>query len=71
MGRIWRRHEAHKNKFKWTVMFDEKLFLELAKEMNIEVVESSKKDTVNGLEVDALEIVLRPFKESEETEIEG
>lgn len=52
-------------------MFDEKLFLEIAKEMNIDVAESSGKDTVNGLEVDALEIVLRPFRESEETEIEG
>lgn len=48
------------------VSFDEKLFLKIAKEMNIEVAESSGRDTVNGLEVDALEIVLRPFRESEE-----
>lgn len=47
-------------------MFDEKLFLEIAKEMNIEVAEGSGRDLVNGCEIDTLEIVLRPFRKSEE-----
>lgn len=45
-------------------MFDEELFLQIAKEMGIEVIESDDKDKVNGEEVDIMEIIFEPFNKS-------
>lgn len=45
-------------------MFDEELFLQIAKEMGIEVIEGNGKDMVNGEEVDIMEIIFEPFNKS-------
>ena len=45
-------------------MFDEELFLQIAKEMGIEVIEGDGKDMVNGEEVDIMEIIFEPFNKS-------
>lgn len=45
-------------------MFDEELFLQIAKEMGIEVIESDGRDMVNGEEVDVMKIIFEPFNKS-------
>ena len=45
-------------------MFDKDLFLQLAKEKDIEVSEDGGKDIINGVEVDAMEIIFEPFNKS-------
>lgn len=45
-------------------MFNEELFLQIAKEMGIEVIESKGKDMMNGEEVDIIEIIFEPFNKS-------
>lgn len=45
-------------------MFNEELFLQIAKEMGIEVIESNGKDMMNGEEVDIIEIIFEPFNKS-------
>lgn len=52
-------------------MFDEELFLQIAKEMGIEVVESDSKDMVNGEEVDVMKIIFEPFNKSIEEMMEN
>lgn len=42
-------------------MFDEELFLQIAKEMGIEVSEYSGKDMIDVAELDVMEIILAPF----------
>lgn len=45
-------------------MFDRELFLQIAKEMDIEVLEDCGRDMINGVEVDPMEIILEPFNKS-------
>lgn len=45
-------------------VFDEKLFLQLAEEMGIEVSFDGGKDMVNGKEVDVMKIIFEPFSKS-------
>lgn len=42
-------------------MFDEELFLQIAKEMGIEVSEYSGKDMIDVAELDVMKIFLEPF----------
>lgn len=42
-------------------MFDKELFLEIAKEMGIEVAEGPGRDTVNGVEVDVMDLIFGNF----------
>lgn len=42
-------------------MFDEKLFLEIAKEMGAEVIEGPGLDMVNGVEVDVMDLIFGNF----------
>lgn len=51
-------------------MFDEELFLQIAKEMGIEVVEGDGKDMVNGEEVDVMKTIFEPFNKSIEDMLE-
>ena len=51
-------------------MFDEELFLQIAKEMGIEVVEGDGKDMVNGEEVDVMKIIFEPFSKTIEDMLE-
>ena len=51
-------------------MFDKDLFLQLAKEKDIEVSEDGGKDIINGVEVDAMEIIFEPFNKSIEDMVE-
>lgn len=51
-------------------MFDEELFLQIAKEMGIEVLEDGGKDMINGVEVDAMDIIFEPFSKSIEDMLE-
>lgn len=51
-------------------MFDKELFLQIAKEMGIEVSEDGEKDMVNGVEVDPMEIIFEPFGKSIEDMLE-
>ena len=52
-------------------MFDEELFLQIAKEMGIEVIEGDGKDMVNGEEVDVMKIIFEPFNKSIEEMMEN
>lgn len=45
-------------------MFDEELFLQIAKEMGIEVSEYSGKDMIDVAELDVMKIILAPFQKS-------
>lgn len=45
-------------------MFDRELFLQIAKEMGVEVLEDGGKDMINGVEVDAMQIIFEPFSKS-------
>lgn len=45
-------------------MFDKELFLQIAKEMGIEVTEYSGKDMIDVAELDVMEIILAPFQKS-------
>lgn len=45
-------------------MFDRELFLQIAKEMGIEVLEDCGRDMINGVEVDAMQIIFEPFNKS-------
>lgn len=45
-------------------MFDRELFLQIAKEMGIEVLDGDGKDMINGVEVDAMQIIFEPFSKS-------
>lgn len=45
-------------------VFDEKLFLQLAEEMGMEVSFDGGKDMVNGKEVDVMKIIFEPFSKS-------
>lgn len=45
-------------------MFDRELFLQIAKEMGVEVLEDGGKDMINGVEVDAMKIIFEPFSKS-------
>ena len=51
-------------------MFDRDLFLQIAKEMGIEVLEDGGKDMINGVEVDAMDIIFEPFSKSIEDMLE-
>lgn len=51
-------------------MFDRELFLQIAKEMGIEVSEDGGKDMINGVEVDPMEIIFEPFSKSIEDMLE-
>ena len=42
-------------------MFDKELFLEIAKEMGIEVAEGPGRDMVNGVEVDVMDLIFGNF----------
>lgn len=42
-------------------MFDEKLFLEIAKEMGAEVIDGPGLDMVNGVEVDVMDLIFGDF----------
>ncbi|KXA28713.1 hypothetical protein HMPREF3229_01709 [Peptoniphilus harei] len=42
-------------------MFDEKLFLEIAKEMGAEVIDGPGLDMVNGVEVDVMDLIFGEF----------
>ena len=42
-------------------MFDEELFLQLTREMKIEVVKGHGKDLVKGKPVDSMKIIFKPF----------
>ncbi len=45
-------------------MFDRELFLQIAKEMGVEVSEDGGKDMINGVEVDVMKIICEPFSKS-------
>lgn len=45
-------------------MFDRELFLQIAKEMGVEVSEDGGKDMINGVEVDVMKIIFEPFNKS-------
>lgn len=45
-------------------MFNEELFLQIAKEMGIEVSFNGGKDMVNGEEIDVMKIVFEPFNKT-------
>lgn len=45
-------------------VFDEKLFLQIAEEMGMEVSFGGGKEKVNGEEVDIMKIILEPFNKS-------
>lgn len=45
-------------------MFDEELFLQIAKEMGIEVSEDGGKDMIDVAELNVMEIILAPFQKS-------
>lgn len=45
-------------------VFDEKLFLQIAEEMGMEVSFDGGKDIVNGEEVDVMKIIFEPFSKS-------
>lgn len=45
-------------------MFDRELFLQIAKEMGVEVLEDGGKDIVDGEEVDVMKIIFEPFNKS-------
>lgn len=45
-------------------MFDEELFLQIAKEMGMEVSFDGGKDIVDGEEVDVMKIILEPFNKT-------
>lgn len=47
-------------------MLDRELFLQIAKEMGIEVLDGDGKDMINGVEVDAMKIIFEPFSKSME-----
>lgn len=51
-------------------MFDRDLFLQIAKEMGVEVLEDGGKDIVNGEEVDVMKIIFEPFNKSIEDMLE-
>lgn len=51
-------------------MFDRDLFLQIAKEMGVEVLEDGGKDMINGVEVDAMKIIFEPFSKSIEDMLE-
>ena len=51
-------------------MFDRELFLQIAKEMGVEVLEDGGKDMINGVEVDAMKIIFEPFNKSIEDMLE-
>lgn len=51
-------------------MFDRELFLQIAKEMGVEVLEDGGKDMINGVEVDAMNIIFEPFNKSIEDMLE-
>lgn len=51
-------------------MFDRELFLQIAKEMGVEVLEDGGKDMINGVEVDAMDIIFEPFNKSIEDMLE-
>lgn len=51
-------------------MFDEELFLQIAKEMGIEAIEGDGKDMVNGEEVDVMKIIFEPFNKTIEDMLE-
>lgn len=42
-------------------MFDKELYLEIAKEMGIEVAEGPGRDMVNGVEVDVMDLIFGNF----------
>lgn len=45
-------------------VFDEKLFLQIAEEMGMEVSFDGGKDMVDGKEVDVIKIIFEPFNKS-------
>lgn len=51
-------------------MLDRELFLQIAKEMGAEVLEDGGKDMINGVEVDAMDIIFEPFNKSIEDMLE-
>ena len=51
-------------------MFDRELFLQIAKEMGVEVLEDGGKDMINGVEVDVMKIIFEPFSKSIEDMLE-
>lgn len=51
-------------------MFDRELFLQIAKEMGVEVLEDGGKDMINGVEVDSMQIIFEPFSKSIEDMLE-
>lgn len=51
-------------------MLDRELFLQIAKEMGVEVLKDGGKDMINGVEVDAMDIIFEPFNKSIEDMLE-
>ena len=47
-------------------MFDKKLFLEIANEMGIDVIDGPGKDMINGTEVDVMDLLFKEFKSSDQ-----
>lgn len=52
-------------------MFDEELFLQIAKEMGIEVSFDGGKDMVDGEEADVMKVIFEPFNKSIEEIVEN
>lgn len=47
-------------------MFDKKLFLEIANEMGIDVIDGPGKDMINGTEVDVMDLLFKELKSSDQ-----